>query len=162
MALQDQDTILPERLADVWDDGVSSSFGKLSFNEQTFVLDYLTHGIGARAYLKAYPNASKEGAPAYASRLIRTDRVKAFLDEFRESSVEDFFLVHRRLKSIISGEVLEVEYNGEKIPLIPTVKDINTASATFAKLAGINPVETVNVDASEQLRGFLSKLKGSE
>lgn len=146
VTLKDDDSILPENLKGVWDDAAADLFYSLSLNEQTFVLGILKGKRKGQAYKDAYPNVSDASKGACASGLLKRPKIVEFLNYFRDTNLEDFFLVHHRLQSIISGEVMEVEVNGIKIPVVPSVKDMNTAAATLAKISGLNAPEKIQDD----------------
>jgi hypothetical protein len=159
------DSILPASLKDVWDDDIAAKFGALSMGEQTFCLELLKGSRKGDAYKAGFPNVSDESRGACASGLLKRPKIISFLEEFRNSNLEDLFLIRHRLQCIVSGEIIQSEMLTEegtkvKVPIIPKVRDITAAAAQLAKLSGLNAPEEVKIDAGEAMREFLEKLKG--
>lgn len=145
--MTDSKSILPAEFEPEWDDEAAKLFAALSFGQQTFVMELLKTGNGRKAYQAAYPNVSNtDTACALASRMIRTEKVKAFLDLFRDASFESLLIIRKSLQTIAAGNVIESEYNGTTIPLIPKASDITAAAAQLAKLEGLNAPEKIQDD----------------
>lgn len=139
-------SILPESLAHVWDDEIREKYNALGFDEQTFALEIIKGSKKGDAYKKAHPGVSDAAKGACASALLKRPKIIAFLECFRGNNLDSLFLIRARLQGIVSGEVIECDYNDTKIPLIPKVSDINTAAAQLAKLEGLNAPEKVQDD----------------
>lgn len=140
------DSILPESLAHVWDEEIREKYDALNFDEQTFALEIIKGSKKGDAYKKAHPNVSDASKGACASAFLKRPKIVAFLECFRGNNLDSLFLIRARLQSIVSGDVIECEYNGTKVPLMPKVSDINTAMAQLAKLEGLNAPEKVQDD----------------
>lgn len=150
------DSILPETLKEIWDDAIAEKFAALSFNEQTFCLAILRGERKGDAYKSAYPNVSDGARGVGASNLLKRPKIIAFLEEFRDSNLEDLFLVRHRLQSIISGEIIQSEMITEdgtkvKVPIIPKASDITAASAQLAKMSRLNAPEEVKITGGRSL-----------
>lgn len=151
-------SILPETLQDVWDDELRAKYGSLSFSEQTFVLEILKGSKKGDAYQKAYPQVSDAAKGACASGLLKRAKVVDFLESFRTGNLDSLFLIRNRLQSVISGEIVEIDYDGKKIPVVPTVRDMVVAGQALAKLDGLNAAEKVEVDATKEIRDFVGSI----
>jgi hypothetical protein len=144
----DTRSILPDSLRDLWDEEIAPLFYGLDFHDQTFVLEYLKHGIGTRAYAKAFPRSTPEVHAALASRKIRQAKVKAFLDAVREHNIEDYFLVSTQLRNTIAGKAAAIlDEDGNVVGQEPPTLDHRLkATAQLAKISGLNAPEKIEDD----------------
>ena len=152
-------SILPDELEGFWDDDAAKIWGTMTMGEQTFCLLVLKGEKHYKAYKKAYPGiGSDEAASAASSRMFRNGRVKEFLSLFRESNLEDLFIVRKSLRAIAQGEIIKCDFNGTEIPIVPKASDITAAAGQLSKLSGLNAPETVKHDATDGLRDFFGRL----
>jgi hypothetical protein len=140
----------------VWDDEIREKYNALSFDEQTFALEIIKGSKKGDAYKAAHPGVSDASKGACASAFLKRPKIIAFLECFRGNNLDSLFLIRARLQGIVSGEVIECEYNGTKTPLVPKISDINNAAAQLAKLEGLNAPEKVQDDRFNALVNLMN------
>lgn len=128
---------------------------KLTPNQQAFVDEYIANkGNGTQAYLKAYPNVTKESTAAQsASRLLRnvkvsnylTDRTKEILEAQKMNADEiiiELVSIARRELKVAYFE--EYDHLSEEVmqkvtrKFQPSVEEANKALETLVKWAGLD------------------------
>jgi hypothetical protein len=129
-----------------WNDESSKDWDAMLPTEQVFCNGILHGKNKTKAYQAAFPDASLLSAGAAGSRMFKNDRVKKFLNHFRDGALEDLFITRNSLRAIAAGEVIESEYNGTVVPIIPSARDMTAASVQLAKLSGLNAPEKVQDD----------------
>lgn len=166
---QASDSILPEKLEDLWDDELSGLYAQMSFSHQTFALEFLEHGRQADAYRKAYPTASDASVYANASALIRSAKVRAFITAYREKNAhrheDDKELIRSTLRAAITkaeAPIFGKDESGQPAHVmdLPDWKSRIKACEALAKLDGHNAAETVNVNPSDEFRKLWALAKG--
>ncbi len=144
-------SILPDTLVDLWDDELKDLFGALSFQQQTFSLEFLLHGIGSKAYVKAYGVEPGPLAWSSASSLLRTPKVRAFITAYRAKDIYRHEDDKELIRSAYRSGITETEDHDTRIK----------AAQALAKLDGHNAADKVEHDLNDGLRGlFGSLIKG--
>jgi hypothetical protein len=166
---KDSDSILPEKLEDLWDDELSGLYAQLLFPHQTFALEVLEHGRQADAYRKAYKNAPETSVYASASALMRHPKVRAFITAYREKNAhrheDDKELIRSSLREAITKAETPVfgkdaAGQPDHVMDLPDWKARIKACEALAKLDGHNAAETVNVNPSDEFRKLWAMAKG--
>ena len=147
-ALAASDSILPETLEDLWDDELKALFGALPFKQQTFCLEYLEHGVGSRAYCKAYGIDPGPLAWSSASSLLRDKKVRAFITAYRAKDIFRHEDDKELIRATFRAGITDTEDHDTRIK----------AAQALAKLDGHNVAETVKHDATDGLRDFFGRL----
>ena len=145
------DLVLPKTLADLWDDDLKRLFYELEFRWQTFTLDYLDHGIGSKAYEKAYGVPGGPNAWASASALLRHPKVRAFISAYRAKDIHRHEDDKELIRSTYRAGMLadnSVSVNGEPVEGAsrPDHDTRIKAANALAKLDGHNAAEKVEDD----------------
>lgn len=166
---EDQKSILPDALEGVWDDELHQIFSKLEFRQQTFALDYLEHGVASKAIEKAY-GLSGPSAWARGSVLLRDVKVRAFITAYREKDIhraeDDRHLIRTTYREAMQAEKpifgKDRDGNPDHIMDVPDHDVRIKAGQALAKLDGLNAVEVVTINPSEEFRKLWGAAKVAE
>jgi phage terminase small subunit len=123
---------------------------KLTIRQERFCLEYAKTGNATESYKKAgYKGTDYSTIAVNASRLLKTDKVKARLaelaDEMASEEIANASEVQKRLTEILRMEetedtvVIEMEKGVSKARIIqrrPALKDVISAGTTLAKMQG--------------------------
>lgn len=149
------DLTLPKTLAELWDDDLKRLFYELEFRWQTFALEYLDHGIGSKAYEKAY-GITGPNAWSSASALLRHPKVRAFITAYRAKDVhrhedDKEFIRSTYRAAMLADNSIVIEGRVIEGVAIPDHKTRVSAATSLAKLDGHNAAEKVQDDRFTEL-----------
>lgn len=147
---------MPESLADLWDDDLKALLFALPFNHQSFVLEYVSHSVGSRAYEKVY-GVKAPASYSCASDLLRNAKVRAFITAYRAKDAHRHEDDKELIRSTYRAGMLadnSVSVNGEPVEGAsrPDHDTRIKAANALAKLDGHNAAEVVTVNPSDEFR----------
>lgn len=89
---------------------------------EKFVDEYIKTGKLSQSYSKFYPNSSKKSADSSSSRLIHSEKVKAYYnDRIKELREIDSIQIHERKNLLSIIAIDENSSNSDKIKAVDTL-----------------------------------------
>jgi hypothetical protein len=138
---------IPEELEPVWDDKVAEAFKALEPRQRNFLLSYLNCWNGSEAYRRSYNElANDTTASSCASRLLAKASIRAVLEAFLDTQIEDLLLVKRtyiEAAKTANKPIFGKDEMGQPILVMEQADhDVRIKAAqSLAKLHGLNAPE---------------------
>jgi hypothetical protein len=155
-------------ISESWTEDMRAAFRAMRMEHQAFLVEYLENGFNAAAaYRKAFsqPTMDNDTAASCGSRLIRSAKVRAFLEKIKDDAFEDFFIILRSFRDAAQNAVKPIfAKDGDGQPC--HVEDLPDHDArvkggqALAKLRGFNAPEKVQDDRLTALLQHMTRNQG--
>ena len=118
----------------------------ISIKYMKFIAEYLKHGDGTKAYLSISDKATKESATAISSKLLKDERIAAYITEQREILSKKGIIDASEVLQTIADTMRQTKNDNVRLK----------AAGQLANILGMNKAATPIIPVGESMYSNLS------